>query len=207
MKSRSQRHSNGRRMSRIAALSLAAVVGLGVAAPVAAVGAPTTAAPVGVAEPRPVAALDTASTRVKEIVQATDNHDGVKGWVYNKTSRTLLVIIGSKYADHESFFLRPGEDFTYACGETMDLQFQQSGADNAMVTAKDPAASTFQVWDWQNLEYRSMPENSFFEYDDTSHASHVELKRKPDGNRGILGENSRYTTDWANLDIVVTDAR
>ena len=197
-----------RRPGRIAALSLAAVVGLGLVAPTVATAAPAPVATVVAPKPRPAAEQQNASTRVKEIVQATDNHDGVKGWVYNKTSRSLTVHISSEYVtDSETFELQPGEDFTYACGESLDLQFQQFGGGNANVTAEDPSVGTFKVWDWPNLEYRTMSENSFFEYDDTSGLSHVELKRKPDGNRGIQGENSKYTTDWANMDVVVTDAK
>lgn len=152
-----------------------------------------------------VVAPDRSSTRIKEIVQATDNHDGVKGWVYNKTSRPLIVHIGSEYAEMENFRIQPGEDFTYACGVSLNLQFQQSGAENTTVAAEDPSWRTFRVWDQSALDWRTMKEDSFFEYDDGP--THVELKRKGDGNRGIPGESNKYTTDWANLDIVVTDAR
>lgn len=100
-----QGSSRGKRTSH--GNSIAAAPGFTASAAAASpVGSPSSA--------QTVASTDTNTTRVKEIVQASDNHDGVKGWVYNKSSHTMIVHIGSHYhPDTESFILKPGEDFTY----------------------------------------------------------------------------------------------
>ena len=141
--------------------------------------------------------------RVQEIHHATDNHDGVKGFVWNKMSRGVDVFVGSKYNESgERFHLGAGECFTYACGENVDIQFLHIQSGNVCVGARDDG-SVFTVWDSELREDRYMEEGASIEY--AEEGCKVHLNRPADGNRGIYGENSRWTGDWANLDVTLTD--
>lgn len=199
--------------SRVAAAALATGLAATLAVPATASASTTPVSPQA-GNSAPEAAVSSSAREVKDLVNNTSHHDGVKGTIKNFTPHTLRVLDTQAGLYGEFVLIKPGEQVTfYNCREFdwregRDIVIGGRGASFSITRADGGGASRahmiladpfvgrpdtyFGAYPIKNLRYGWSEGDSHHE---NTPDSSFWIKREKDGWNG--GHESRYTSDWA----------